>query len=148
MLIWQTDSVPGTFKVEYGQGTTLESVSKLLTAKVSSVTLRFRGVTTLLYRAQLSKLSFDDEYVYRVTLNDQPVTTAVFGTRTRKFQTRFAVFGDCGAGTVEQAKIAYQVYQKKPQFVLIPGDNVYSDGLARNISGIFSPFTSPKSPIP
>ncbi|MDH4090222.1 MAG: metallophosphoesterase [Cyclobacteriaceae bacterium] len=140
VLIWQTDSVPGSFKVEYGQGSNFEDIQKVSTAKISSVQLRIDNKTTVLYRAQLSRVTFDNEYVYRVTLNGNPVATKSFNSRTKKPQTRFVVFGDCGAGTPQQAKIAYQVYNQKPQFVLITGDNVYSDGLGREYLRNFFPY--------
>ena len=41
---------------------------------------------------------------------------------------RFAVFGDCGAGTAEQKAVAYQTYQARPDFLLIAGDIVYTRG--------------------
>lgn len=140
VLIWQTDSVPGAFKVEYGQGANFEELQKPLTAKISSVQLRINNKTTVLYRAQLSRITFDNEYVYRVTLNGNLVATTSFNSRTKKPQTRFVVFGDCGAGTPQQAKIAYQVYNQRPQFVLITGDNVYSDGLGREYLRNFFPY--------
>ncbi len=43
---------------------------------------------------------------------------------------RFVVFGDCGAGTPEEASIAYRTFLSKPDFVMITGDIVYDKGLA------------------
>lgn len=39
VIIWQTDSIPGTFKVEFALGSSLASVKKPSTTKVSSVKL-------------------------------------------------------------------------------------------------------------
>jgi hypothetical protein len=148
VLIWQTDSLPGSFIVEYGAGTRIDDVAKKLTAKVSSDELHLLDKTTILYRATLSKIDFDGDYVYRVSLNGETVSTATFKSRTKKAKTRFAVFGDCGAGTPQQAAIAHQVYSQNPQFVLITGDNVYPDGLARQYQTNFFPYYLKTEPDP
>src|SRR5262249_43128623 len=41
---------------------------------------------------------------------------------------RAVVFGDCGAGTVEQRAMAFGVYQARPDYAVITGDIVYSRG--------------------
>lgn len=142
VLIWQTDSVPGDYKIEYYH----TSDHKKMVAKVTSTQLKLSNTTTNLYRANLSKLKFDSEYAYRVSLNNQSIAEGTFSTRTKNNQTRFAVFGDCGAGTPQQAKIAYQVYQKKPQFVLVTGDNVYRSGLEKEYRKNFFPYYTAKEP--
>jgi hypothetical protein len=136
VLIWQTDSIPGNYKIEYH----LTSDPKMAEAKTTSTQLKLNNKTTYLYRAVLSKLKFDSEYTYRVSLNDQVLAERSFTTRTKNNQTRFAVFGDCGAGTPQQAKIAYQVHQQKPQFVLVTGDNVYRSGLEKEYRKNFFPY--------
>jgi len=139
-LIWQTDSVSGKFSVEYSL--IAPPASKSSAAKVSFVSLNLNKKTTLLYRSTLTGLKFDSEYAYKVLLNGNQIASGSFNTRTKKSQTRFAVFGDCGAGTMQQAKIAYQVYQQKPQFVLVTGDNVYRSGLEKEYRSNFFPYYS------
>lgn len=140
VLLWQTDSIPGKYQVEYSLRT---PGSKLASGKITQVTLKLKNKTTLLYRANLTGLKFDSEYSYRVLLNGTPLANGTFITRTKKNETKFIVFGDCGAGTPQQAEIAYQVYQQKPQFVLITGDNVYSYGLENEYRRNFFPaYTS------
>nr|MCU0357435.1 metallophosphoesterase [Cyclobacteriaceae bacterium] len=92
------------------------------------------------YRAPLTGLKFDETYTYRVSLNKQAVAEATFDTRTKKPETRFAVFGDCGTGSPQQAEIAYQVSLQKPQFVLVTGDNVYVRGQEHEYRKNFFPF--------
>ncbi len=141
MLIWQTDSIPGKYKVEY-----THPGSKTAVAKVKSDKLILNNKTTYIYRANLSKLKFDLDYSFKVLLNDEPISEGSFNTRTKSNQTKFAVFGDCGAGTPQQAKIAYQVYQQKPQFVLVTGDNVYRSGLEKEYRTNFFPYyTAPEA---
>src|SRR6185295_2345151 len=99
----------------------------------------------ILYRATLSGLNFDAAYTYRVSLGDKIISEATFMSRSKKSPTRFAVFGDCGAGSPQQKAIAYQVSQQKPQFVLVTGDNVYSSGLVREYHARFFPvYLSPE----
>jgi len=145
VVIWQTDSVPGTYLVEFGQGGSLDGAAKLSTAKVSVQPLTFFGKTSLLYRATLSGLSFDAEYTYRIRLGDKEIASATFATRTKKPMTKFVAFGDCGTASPQQAAIAYQVYQQKPQFVLATGDLAYNNGLEREFRArFFPPYTSPE----
>jgi acid phosphatase type 7 len=137
VLIWQTDSVPGKFKVEYIQKTDGEKTSL---AKTTSDKLSLKNKTTFLYRANLGGLKFDSEYSYKVSLNDKVIADGTFTTRTKTRQTKFAVFGDCGAGTPQQAEVIYQVFQQKPQFVLVTGDNVYRSGLESEYRKNFFPY--------
>jgi len=148
VVIWQTDSVPGIFKVEFAEGNTLEGATKIISAKISNVQLRLLGKTTYLYRAALTGLDTDTEYTYRVTLGESVITKATFQSRTKKPSTRFAVFGDVGTGSLPQAQIAYQVYNQKPQFVLVTGDLAYNNGLEREYRARFFPAYSAEVPSP
>lgn len=144
VVIWQTDSVPGNFKVEFAPGATLEGAAKISSAKITFTQLKLLKKTTRLYRASMTDLSFDTEYTYRVVQGDMIISTAKFNTRTLKPETRFAVFGDCGTGSPSQSAISFHVYQQKPQFVLVVGDLVYSFGLEREYRARFFPaFTNP-----
>ena len=146
VVIWQTDSVSGAFKVEFAPGLSLEGLPKVSVAKVSFVHLNLLGKKTYLYRATLGGLNFDADYTYRVRLNDKIISSNTFTTRTRKPLTRFAVWGDCGTGSPQQAAIAYQAYLQKPQFVLVTGDLVYNNGLEREYRARFFPaYTSPEA---
>lgn len=140
VLIWHTDSVQAEYKVEFGIGPKVEGMSKPSTAKITSVQLNIYNKPTYLYRAQLNGLKFDESYAYRVSRNGSPIAESSFKTRTKKSRTNFIVFGDCGARSPGQAKIAYQVFQQKPDFVLVTGDNVYSRGLEKEYRSNFFPF--------
>jgi len=122
VLIWQTDSVPGNFTVTYNL---YGSESNMEEAKPSVVQLHIKNRTTFLYRAILTKLQFDTLYHYEVRLKNNIVARDSFRTRTTKPFTRFAVLGDFGAGTSQQAAIAYRMAEQKPQFVITTGDNAY-----------------------
>jgi hypothetical protein len=137
VLIWQTDSIPGKFKVEISLSSPNQKVSE---AKISITKLCLNNKTSLLYRASLNGLKFDATYRYKVYLNEKRLMESTFNTRTKNQNTRFAVLGDCGAGTVQQAQIANQIYQNKPEFVLVTGDNVYQRGLENEYRKNFFPY--------
>ncbi len=129
VLIWQTDSIPGNFIVNFSLQK-FNSADKVLDATITNVELKLKGKTTRLYRAVLKDLHFDTLYHYEVRLNNnKSIASDSFRTRTKKPFTRFAVMGDFGAGTTQQAAIAYRIAQQRPQFVLTTGDNVYHSGL-------------------
>ncbi|HSI68829.1 MAG TPA: metallophosphoesterase family protein, partial [Gillisia sp.] len=137
VIIWQTDDLPGNFKVEYAEGISFRKTKK---AKISSVDLNLFDKPSRLYRATLKGLKFDRSYTYRVTLGDSILAEHKFKTRTKKPQTRFAVFGDIGAGNNEQAAIAFQVSLQDPQFALIPGDMAYNNGRELEYRHRFFPY--------
>jgi len=128
VLIWQTDSIPGNFTVNYSLKE-FSNTDKIYTANISSVSLQLKGKPTRLYRATLEGLLFDTLYYYEVRLDDKRLVSNLFRTRTKKPFTKFAVMGDFGAGSSQQAAIAYRIAQQNPQFVLTTGDNVYDNGL-------------------
>jgi predicted MPP superfamily phosphohydrolase len=140
VVIWQTDSVVATYIVQYGEGSSFDKIVKWETAKITETQLKLNSKTTFLYRAVLSGLSFDSQYCYKVNNAGAIIGEGSFFTRTKKGKTRFVAFGDCGTGSKQQAEIAYQVYQQKPQFVLVTGDNVYSRGLAKEYQKNFFPI--------
>jgi phosphodiesterase/alkaline phosphatase D-like protein len=81
------------------------------------------------YCAEFPHLDAGERVDYRL-LKEQ---NSVFSTSTRTPKSaqepyRFVVFGDCAQDTSSQRAIAYQAYLAKPDFVLITGDIVYSDG--------------------
>lgn len=140
VIIWQTDSIAASYVVQYAAGGSFDPSVKTMTAQVAINQLQLGGKTTLLYRSVLSKLKFDQEYVYRVLHNGAEITKQTFRTRSKKPQTRFAVFGDCGARSAQQAKISCLVNQQNPDFVLVTGDNVYNSGREQEYRKNFFPY--------
>jgi hypothetical protein len=135
VIIWQTDSLPASFVVEFGTNNRYNQ-----SASVRSTSLNLQTAHPVIYRAVLSDLQFNKRYSYRVKMNGVIVAKASFSTRTTKASSRFVVFGDCGVGSTAQAKIAYQTYLQKPQFVLITGDNVYQRGRVSEYSKNYFPY--------
>jgi 3',5'-cyclic AMP phosphodiesterase CpdA len=93
------------------------------------------------YRAALTDLPAGELFKYVVTQDAKPVFSAeARAVKSAKQAQRFVVFGDCGAGTPEQAPIAHHAMQAKPDFVMITGDIVYSRGQASEYRDKFWPY--------
>jgi acid phosphatase type 7 len=146
VVIWETDDVPGHFRVVYSlrENNTDKAVAD---AKITSVSLRAGKSKTLLYRATLPKLKFDAEYQYEVFQDQKTISKSSFRTRTKKPKTQFAVFGDFGAGRPAQKSIALQIAKRRPDFILTTGDNVYSAGLYREYHRNFFPYYLDSVPL-
>lgn len=145
VIIWQTDSLKGNFNVTYSLKGETNTVAN---AKISHVSLALKGKKTFLYRAVLSKLVFDTLYYYEVTNNHRTIVRDSFKTRTKKPHTRFTVLGDFGAGTSQQAAIAYRMAEQKPQFVITTGDNAYENGLEEDFRKNVFPYYMPQPNSP
>ena len=148
VIIWQTDSIPATFTVEYSTNRRYN-----MTATVNATTLDLGNAHPIIYRAVLPDLTFNKKYHYRVSMNGKTIAEASFNTRSTKPSSRFVVFGDCGTGSAAQAKVAYQTALAKPEFVLIAGDNVYQRGRVSEYLKYYFPYyngteTSPEKGAP
>lgn len=77
---------------------------------------------------------------YRVLLNGAAAFTAQAAVRPPAEQPfRCVVMGDCGTGSPEQKRVAFQVQRRQAEFVLIPGDFVYSNGRISEYRSSFFP---------
>lgn len=87
-----------------------------------------------------------EKFQYKLTKNGNDVFTGTGLARKRADQSlRFVLFGDTGADTSSEKKIVYQTYLKKPDFVIVLGDIVYSFGrLSEYLSKFFPIFNSAK----
>lgn len=140
VILWETDSIEDNFQVSYSS---TSEKKKLSVAKVSKTTLLLDGKRTLLHRALLPKLKFDEYYTYTVTLKNKTIASGTIRTRSRKPATQFAVLGDYGAGTPQQLTIAKLMEQYQPDFVLTTGDNAYQDGRASEYRKNIFPYYLP-----
>ncbi len=101
------------------------------------------------YASVLSRLKPGAEFQYRVIKGVEEVFSAEGTARkSAKQPYRFAVFGDCGAGTKSQGVIAERLYEHKPDFVFTTGDIVYSNGRISEYRQKFFPvYNSEKTPL-
>lgn len=148
VIVWQTDSTRSNFFVEFRKGKNFDEEHGIHQAKVERVKLEFNGKVSWLYRAHLDHLEFDHEYAYRIKAENRLVAQNSFKSRTHHHKTKFAVWGDCGTGSPGQAAVAYQIYQKKPEFALLTGDLVYSNGqVSEYRDRFFKQYCSPIATI-
>ncbi len=83
-----------------------------------------------LYKCQLIDLPLNSSCAYKVIRNGHAEFEAQLQSRKSKDRPyRFAVFGDMGSGSEGQRLVAWQCYKAKPDFIVMPGDIVYSAGL-------------------
>jgi predicted phosphodiesterase len=126
VVAWMTGQTPGAeFTVEYGP-----TASYGQTAKIERTTLNLStNLKFFKYAATLTELPFNSQIHYRVKQDGKPITTAAFTTRKTADQTvNFIVVGDTADGNEDQKKVAFEMSKVKPEFMLIVGDIVYSQG--------------------
>ena len=126
-LLWQTDDVVVPWGVDFRPSATAPW------RPTDAVTMRRVDVPGVaphrVYRAELKGLEPGATFAYRVRRGGEFVFSADGRAPKSAGQTyRFAVFGDCGAGTAEQRAVAFQTYRAQPDFVVITGDIVYTRG--------------------
>ena len=93
------------------------------------------------YHVAFTGLQAGEVFTYRVSKGGVVVfESEARARRAGDQQHRFVVFGDCGAGTPEEAAIAYRTFLSKPDFVMITGDIVYDKGLASEYRENFWPI--------
>ena len=102
-----------------------------------------------IYQADLRGLLPGKVFAYRILRGDTPVFSArARAPKVAGMSSRVVVFGDAGAGTPQQAQVAYQVYRNDPDLVAIAGDIVYGGGRMSEYASRFFPYYNAKSPDP
>jgi hypothetical protein len=101
------------------------------------------------YRARLKHPAPGGVGSYRVLRGGEVVfASTVKPPKSRDQPHRFAVFGDCGAGTPAEKAVALQVHRADPDYVVIPGDIVYSRGRVSEYRERFWPVFNADEPGP
>jgi predicted phosphodiesterase len=108
------------------------------------------GAAQVRMRSVLAGLDPGALFDYRVSHGGE----VVFGARARAprapgdAKSRFVVFGDTGAGTPDERKVAHQIAEARPDYAMIAGDIVYSRGRASEYSKNFWPILNAESSSP
>ena len=124
VIAWMTDQTEGRFSVEYGATASFGKTTEPERRKLDIGEDHY-----FLYSAKLKELPLDADVHYRVSLQGKAVRQASFHTRKPASQTvRFITVGDTGDGKADQKKVAFQMSKVDPEFLVIVGDIVYSDG--------------------
>lgn len=144
-VVWHAPPDASRWAVEYKEGS--DSVWK------SAPEPHFRLVDIRsipahrVYDVTIDKLAPGRPFDYRLLRNGASVFTGHAVAKNSEGQDyRFVVFGDCGANTPSQRKVAYESYLAKPNFVVIPGDIVYEGGrVSEYRSNFFSIYEAPEA---
>lgn len=82
-----------------------------------------------MYSAQLTGINPGASIQFRVLRDQRPIFEgSCVAPKTEGDQQTFAVFGDCGIGSLAQGAIARQVRIAKPDYAIVTGDIVYQRG--------------------
>jgi acid phosphatase type 7 len=126
-IVWQAEDIEAAWAVEYRPSAE--------TPWRPAVAPTWRRVAVpgipphRVYRVDVSDLEPGSSFGYRVRRGGEIVFTAEGRAPKADGQPyRFAIFGDCGAGTAEERAVAYQAHLARPDFLLIAGDIVYTRG--------------------
>ncbi|MBX7247160.1 MAG: metallophosphoesterase [Candidatus Sumerlaeaceae bacterium] len=127
-VLWQTSDTQNKWSVEVAKGDPsapwrkCEAPASVPLAAITSFTLH-------LWTANLADLEPGKPFRYRLRADGKTAFEATGAARKHDSKTRFVAFGDCGAETTGQQRIAYQASLLKPDYVFITGDIVYNYGL-------------------
>ncbi len=127
VLLWQAEDRDADWAVDYrpGDGSSWRSADAPTMRRVDVPGVAPHRV----YRAMLKGLEPGGTFAYRVRRGDRELFSADgHAPRSAGQPYRFAVFGDCAAGTAEQRAVAFQAYRARPDFAMITGDIVYTRG--------------------
>jgi hypothetical protein len=97
-----------------------------------------------LYHARLSGLAPGEHFTYKVSRSGVSVFEARAHSRKPPGRAqRFVAFGDCGAGTWDERKVAYEASRAKPDYIMITGDIVYYRGrVSEYLTNFFPVYNS------
>ncbi len=92
------------------------------------------------YHASLSGLIPGSIFQYRILKDGVEVFNAEAKANKSVDQPyQFVVMGDIGAETIDQKKLAERAFLEKPDFIAVPGDIVYENGLVSEYNKKFWP---------
>jgi len=127
-LLWHTADEAANWSVEFQitKNVTWTKSSNINFVRVAVANIAAHRV----YHAEIKGLNAGSTFNYRVLKNNQIVFTSEAKSPVSSSKPyRFVAFGDIGAETTDQKKLAQQAYLANPDFVAVTGDIVYERGL-------------------
>ncbi len=126
-VLWHAADHDTVWSVEHRIGTKGEWVN---TPLLTSTRVAVSGIEAhRVYHAALAGLVPGTNFTYRILKEGKTVFTSdAMAPKDAGQPYRFVAFGDIGAETADQKKLATQAYLSKPDFVVVPGDIVYENG--------------------
>lgn len=137
-LLWHAPAINANWSVEH------KDLSSNVWIKSDSITYTNVAVANVaahrVYHAGLSGLTPGIKFSYRILKDGKVVFTAEAQASKKVDQAyRFVAMGDIGAETTDQKKLATEAFLAKPDFVVVPGDIVYENGLITEYTKKFWP---------
>lgn len=136
-ILWHADDINADWSLEY------------LNAKniwTKSESIRFNRVAVKgiqphrVYHATVAGLISGTKFTYRISKDGKIVFTAeAQAIKSANQPYRFVAIGDIGAETSDQKKLASVIFQSKADYVVVPGDIVYDNGLISEYNKKFWP---------
>lgn len=138
-LLWHAADIAGDWVVEHRASSTQQWQA---TAAAKSSRVAVGNVTPRrVFSASLTDLVPGSSFQYRILKSGKVAFSAdALAPKSAEQPYRVAIFGDIGAGTPEQRKIATRAYLSKPDLVVVPGDIVYEYGLVSEYDKKFFPI--------
>ena len=144
-ILWHTANVNADWVVEYKNALSdkwLKSVDQTYTTVAVKGTAPHR-----VYHASLKDLIPGSKFTYRISKDGKIVfTTQAQAIKSAEQSYRFIAFGDIGAETKDQKKLASIAFYSRPDFVVVPGDIVYEYGLVSEYTKKFWPIYNANNP--
>jgi predicted phosphodiesterase len=138
-ILWHAPNTEAIWEVEHRANSRdgwkkSDSISFTILAQVNVIPNR-------VYHASLSGLTAGSVFQYRIVKNGKEVFQSEAKASKSKDQPyRFVVMGDIGAESIDQKKLAELAYLEKPDFIAVPGDIVYENGLVSEYNKKFWPI--------
>lgn len=137
-LLWHTADTINNWKVIYSyNGKDSTTLTNFLIKKVN-----VKGVQPFfIYHATLTNLSPGIIVKYKVINGTSTVfESEAYTPKSKEQPYSFVSIGDIGAEKMDQKKLALLAYKLNPDFIAIPGDIVYDDGLISEYAKKFWPI--------
>ena len=136
-LLWHTVDTSDTWEVEF---TIKSNWTKALECSPQKVNVK-NVIPFLVYHAVLNNLESGKPFKYRVLQNHKVVFNSdAIAPKSTTQPYSFVAIGDIGAEKPDQKKLANIAYSLAPDFVSVPGDIVYDNGLVSEYTQKFWPI--------
>lgn len=136
-VIWHTADSNSKWDLEFENDHNWIKSSNLSVNKIHVKNI----VPFFVYHAVMENLVAGKSFKYRVLQNNKPVfESAAMAPKSATQAYSFIAIGDIGAEKSDQKKLALIANNYQPDFIAVPGDIVYDDGLVSEYTKKFWPI--------
>ena len=137
-VLWHAANADAKWEVEHRANS--KAAWKQADAISYTVLAQVNVAPNRVYHASLSGLAAGTTFQYRILKDGKEVfTSEAKASKAFDQPYRFVVMGDIGALSGDQKKLAERAYLEKPDFIAVPGDIVYENGLVSEYNKKFWP---------